>query len=205
MLHPQHLCHHPDSLRKDKWSAPFGILLQATEEISPNIAQSTANVVNAIKPWHRDPSHGHVTNMALINDNIFDSRWYKLPTAKLLLVTESINFPQEIPFKQKMLTQFEKATCKECHQKSRRQTRLQYWNWIFSKLLILWPLLRLPSGPWHLVYAQTKCVIMHFLYRSTLTSVYYHICKLIYSKYTIYYYIVDGTVARCSKKLLKIE
>lgn len=76
MLHPQHLCHNPDSLRKDKWSAPFGILLQATEEISPNIAQSTANVVNAIKPWHRDPSHGHVTNMALINDNIFDSSVY---------------------------------------------------------------------------------------------------------------------------------
>ena len=90
---------NPDSLRKDKRSERLGNSYQATEEISPNIAQSTADVVNAIKPWHRDPSHGHVTNMALINDNIFDSSVYikmiQTSNSNFACVTESVNVPQK--------------------------------------------------------------------------------------------------------------
>ena len=137
---------------------------QATEEISPNIAQSTANVVNTIKPWHRDPSHGRVTNMALINCNIFHSSIY--------IHQDGTNLQQQLYLwylmyklstrntvytkNQKMLTRFEKATCKECHQKLLHQARLQYWSWRFAKLLILLPLPRLPSGPWNLAHAQTE-------------------------------------------------
>ncbi len=139
---------------------------QATEEISPNIAQSTANVVNTIKPWHHDPSHGRVTNVALINCNIFHSSIYikmvqtynsNFTCGILWYLMYKLSTRNTVCTKyQKMLTRFEKATCKECHQKLLHQARLQYWSWRFAKLLILLPLPRLPSGPWNLAHAQTE-------------------------------------------------